>query len=126
MSDFCLRFYRCKGQPVKKHHHQLRIITQSNLQHHTATTIIKANKQQRMKLSTGITALAITLALCFNKTINAQVGLTFIQRPIYYYGRPWQSILLCTRGGGLISPDGWRWDTGAVPLPGGGAAPEHC
>ena len=76
-----------------------------------------------MKLSTRITALAILLALCFNKTINAQVGLTFIHDPSTIMEDHGKYFTFGTRGGGLISQDGWRWDTGAV-RPGGGAAPD--
>ena len=67
-------------------------------------------------LLAGILALA-----CVSAT--AQVGAPYIHDP--------STIQLCdgkyytfgTGGGGLISADGWTWESGAV-RPGGGAAPD--
>ena len=68
----------------------------------------------------GAVALASLLA---SKTVSAQVGAPYIHDP--------STIMLCdgkyytfgTGGGGLISEDGWVWNSGAV-RPGGGAAPD--
>ena len=68
----------------------------------------------------GAIALASLLA---SKTVSAQVGAPYIHDP--------STIMLCdgkyytfgTGGGGLISEDGWVWNSGAV-RPGGGAAPD--
>lgn len=76
-----------------------------------------------MKFSKGITGLIILLALCSGKTIHAQTGLTFIHDPSTIMEDHGRYYTFGTRGGGLISSDGWHWDTGAV-RPGGGAAPD--
>lgn len=68
----------------------------------------------------GITAL---LSVLLSGTITAQIGKPFIHDP--------STIAICdgkyytfgTGGGGLISEDGWTWNSGAV-RPGGGAAPD--
>jgi arabinan endo-1,5-alpha-L-arabinosidase len=76
-----------------------------------------------MKFSLRITGLAILLASCLHKTMTAQVGITFIHDPSTITEDHGKYYTFGTRGGGLISQDGWRWDTGAV-RPGGGAAPD--
>ncbi|CAM3881216.1 family 43 glycosylhydrolase [Mucilaginibacter galii] len=61
--------------------------------------------------------------LCSTQAARAQIGKPFIHDP--------STITLCdgkyytfgTRGGGLISEDGWTWNGGAE-RPGGGAAPD--
>ncbi|HLO59878.1 MAG TPA: family 43 glycosylhydrolase [Bacteroidales bacterium] len=74
------------------------------------------------KIYTKISAV-ILLSLCLAGYASAQKGKPFIHDP--------STIMLCdgkyytfgTRGGGLISEDGWIWNSGAE-RPGGGAAPD--
>jgi len=74
---------------------------------------------KRMKI-TGITAL---LAILTAQTLIAQVGKPFIHDPSTIVECEGKYYTFGTGGGGLISEDGWRWNSGAV-RPGGGAAPD--
>jgi arabinan endo-1,5-alpha-L-arabinosidase len=77
-----------------------------------------------MKLSKQIiAAIALLSSVCLNETLMAQVGKPFIHDPSTIMECEGKYYTFGTRGGGLISEDGWRWDSGAV-RPGGGAAPD--
>ena len=67
-------------------------------------------------LLTGLLALACISAA-------AQVGKPFIHDPSTIMECDGKYYTFGTGGGGLISADGWVWDSGAV-RPGGGAAPD--
>lgn len=66
---------------------------------------------------------AIALSLFLTVTAIAQIGKPFIHDPSTIAECDGKYYTFGTRGGGLISEDGWRWDSGAV-RPGGGAAPD--
>src|SRR5690349_24101982 len=76
-----------------------------------------------MKLKNKIKGIATVFTLLLTGSVIAQIGKPFIHDP--------SSIMVCdgkyytygTRGGGLISEDGWTWNGGAE-RPGGGAAPD--
>ncbi|WP_413668337.1 family 43 glycosylhydrolase [Mucilaginibacter sp. Mucisp86] len=76
-----------------------------------------------MNFITKISGAIASLSICAASAVFAQVGKPFIHDP--------STIMLCdgkyytfgTFGGGLISDDGWTWNSGAV-RPGGGAAPD--
>lgn len=67
----------------------------------------------------GILLLSVPLV----GSVMAQIGRPFIHDPSTIVECDGKYYTFGTRGGGLISEDGWRWDTGAV-RPGGGAAPD--
>ena len=73
----------------------------------------------RIKTS-GITAL---LSLLLAGTVTAQIGKPFIHDPSTIMECEGKYYTFGTGGGGLISEDGWTWNSGAV-RPGGGAAPD--
>jgi arabinan endo-1,5-alpha-L-arabinosidase len=75
-----------------------------------------------MKLRIKIFAIALLL-VCLSQTVIAQVGRPFIHDPSTIMQSDGKYFTFGTGRGGLISEDGWRWDTGAV-RPGGGAAPD--
>jgi len=75
--------------------------------------------KERIKV---IGALAL-LSLCFSRTAIAQVGKPFIHDPSTIMSCEGKYYTFGTGGGGLISEDGWTWNSGAV-RPGGGAAPD--
>ncbi len=54
---------------------------------------------------------------------SAQIGWPFIHDPSTIMECEGKYYTFGTRGGGLISTDGYRWDSGGV-RPGGGAAPD--
>ena len=69
---------------------------------------------------------AFTSALfmvCFTFNLTAQVGKPFIHDPSTIMECDGKYYTFGTRGGGLISEDGWIWNSGAE-RPGGGAAPD--
>jgi arabinan endo-1,5-alpha-L-arabinosidase len=76
-----------------------------------------------MKLRIKILGATALLFVLLTKAVTAQIGKPFIHDP--------STITLCdgkyytfgTRGGGLISEDGWTWNSGGE-RPGGGAAPD--
>lgn len=68
----------------------------------------------------GTTALLFTL---LNTSAFAQVGKPFIHDPSTIMECDGKYYTFGTRGGGLISEDGWVWNGGAE-RPGGGAAPD--
>src|SRR5215218_7569461 len=76
-----------------------------------------------MKINIKIGMLATVLSILFTSTLIAQVGRTFIHDPSTIMECEGKYYTFGTRGGGLISEDGWRWDSGGV-RPGGGAAPD--
>jgi arabinan endo-1,5-alpha-L-arabinosidase len=73
---------------------------------------------KRMK----ITRIAILLVL-ITQTLKAQVGKPFIHDPSTIVECDGKYYTFGTGGGGLISEDGWTWNSGGV-RPGGGAAPD--
>ncbi|MGF2412221.1 family 43 glycosylhydrolase [Ferruginibacter sp.] len=76
-----------------------------------------------MKSSFKIVNAIVLLVLCFTLTATAQVGRPFIHDPSTIMECEGSYYTFGTRGGGLISRDGYRWDSGGV-RPGGGAAPD--
>src|SRR5450631_2801977 len=76
-----------------------------------------------MKLRIKIIS-AIALFSCWSTgTASAQVGKPFIHDPSTITECEGKYYTFGTGGGGLISEDGWTWNSGAV-RPGGGAAPD--
>ena len=63
------------------------------------------------------------LSVFASKTAEAQVGHPFIHDPSTIVFCDGKYYTFGTGGGGLISADGWHWESGAV-RPGGGAAPD--
>jgi arabinan endo-1,5-alpha-L-arabinosidase len=76
-----------------------------------------------MKLIIKIIAAIGLLSIGSNKTVMAQVGKPFIHDPSTITECDGKYYTFGTGGGGLISEDGWTWNSGAV-RPGGGAAPD--
>ena len=68
----------------------------------------------------GTTAL---LSIWLIGTVNAQIGKPFIHDPSTIVECEGKYYTFGTRGGGLISEDGWTWNEGGI-RPGGGAAPD--
>lgn len=67
--------------------------------------------------------LALAFVAAVSNSLVAQVGKPFIHDPSTIAESDGKYYTFGTRGGGLISDDGYRWDTGGV-RPGGGAAPD--
>ncbi|RYY60005.1 MAG: glycoside hydrolase, partial [Chitinophagaceae bacterium] len=67
--------------------------------------------------------ILLLAALCCVAELEAQTGKPFIHDPSTLMKSDGKFYTFGTRGGGLISDDGWKWDTGGV-RPGGGAAPD--
>ncbi|MDD4533671.1 MAG: family 43 glycosylhydrolase [Prevotella sp.] len=68
----------------------------------------------------------IMLAMCqilWNALASAQIGNPFIHDPSTIMECEGKYYTFGTGGDGLMSADGWTWDTGAI-RPGGGAAPD--
>jgi arabinan endo-1,5-alpha-L-arabinosidase len=63
------------------------------------------------------------MSLLLNSTISAQVGKPFIHDPSTIMECDGKYYTFGTGRGGLISEDGWTWNSGAE-RPGGGAAPD--
>jgi arabinan endo-1,5-alpha-L-arabinosidase len=76
-----------------------------------------------MKLRIKVLGSVALLLLCVSGTAIAQIGKPFIHDPSTITQCDGKYYTFGTGRGGLISEDGWRWDTGAV-RPGGGAAPD--
>ena len=70
-----------------------------------------------------LTGAAMVLALSMAQTANAQIGKPYIHDPSTIAECEGKYYTFGTGGGGLISADGWTWDSGAE-RPGGGAAPD--
>ena len=70
-----------------------------------------------------LTGAAMVLALSMAQTVNAQIGKPYIHDPSTIAECEGKYYTFGTGGGGLISADGWTWDSGAE-RPGGGAAPD--
>lgn len=69
------------------------------------------------------TLLSVALVCTGITTASAQVGQPYIHDPSTIAECEGKYYTFGTGGGGLISPDGWTWEGGAV-RPGGGAAPD--
>lgn len=76
-----------------------------------------------MKEKIKILGAAALLLVLFAGTVKAQVGSPFIHDPSTIMEDNGKFYTFGTGGGGLISEDGWVWNSGAV-RPGGGAAPD--
>ncbi len=76
-------------------------------------------------MKTGIKNIgaSVIISLCLTGTITAQVGRPFIHDPSTIMECEGKYYTFGTGGGGLISEDGWTWNSGAT-RPGGGAAPD--
>jgi len=70
-----------------------------------------------------LTLVMTLLALCSTGRLAAQVGKPFIHDPSTITVCDGKYYTFGTRGGGLISEDGWTWNPGGE-RPGGGAAPD--
>lgn len=66
---------------------------------------------------------SILAALTFGIAANAQIGAPYIHDPSTIAECDGKYYTFGTGGGGLISEDGWTWNSGA-DRPGGGAAPD--
>jgi arabinan endo-1,5-alpha-L-arabinosidase len=75
-----------------------------------------------MKLNTIIFTMALLTVSSIYKA-GAQVGKPFIHDPSTITACDGKYYTFGTRGGGLISDDGWTWNSGGE-RPGGGAAPD--
>jgi len=71
----------------------------------------------------NITRVLPLLAYCLTGTAVAQVGKPFIHDPSTIMECDGRYYTFGTGSGGLISEDGWTWNSGGV-RPGGGAAPD--
>ncbi len=76
-----------------------------------------------MKASNKIKSAAAGLALLLSGTALAQIGKPFIHDPSTIMESDGKYYTFGTRGGGLVSEDGWKWISGGE-RPGGGAAPD--
>jgi hypothetical protein len=76
-----------------------------------------------MKLRNKILGATALLSFALAGTITAQIGKPFIHDPSTIMECDGKYYTFGTGGGGLISEDGWTWNSGAV-RPGGGAAPD--
>jgi arabinan endo-1,5-alpha-L-arabinosidase len=76
-----------------------------------------------MKLRMKIICAAALLSVFLTGTVTAQTGKPFIHDPSTIMKSDGKYYTFGTGGGGLISEDGWTWNSGAV-RPGGGAAPD--
>ncbi|MDX9811269.1 MAG: family 43 glycosylhydrolase [Bacteroidales bacterium] len=75
-----------------------------------------------MKNKSKILATALFF-ICFTGALTAQIGNPFIHDPSTIMECEGKYYTFGTGAGGLISEDGWTWNSGAV-RPGGGAAPD--
>jgi arabinan endo-1,5-alpha-L-arabinosidase len=76
-----------------------------------------------MKLKIKIKDTIVLVSLLLSLTASAQIGKPFIHDPSTIMECDGKYYTFGTRGGGLISEDGWTWNEGGV-RPGGGAAPD--
>ena len=75
-----------------------------------------------MKTKTIFLSVATLLSLLISEKATAQIGELYT-RSFHHYGMRRQILHLRYSGGGLISEDGWTWNSGGV-RPGRGAAPD--
>ena len=75
-----------------------------------------------MKSKTKVIGAIALLSVLITTTARAQVGKPFIHDPSTIMECEGRYYTFGTRGGGLISQDGWTWNGGGE-RPGGGAAP---
>lgn len=75
-----------------------------------------------MKINIILPGVIALLSACI-QTLTAQVGKPFIHDPSTITECEGKYYTFGTRGGGLISDDGWTWNGGGE-RPGGGAAPD--
>ena len=66
---------------------------------------------------------ALTAAVMLAQSAQAQIGRPYIHDPSTIAECDGKYYTFGTGGGGLISEDGWTWNSGAE-RPGGGAAPD--
>ena len=67
---------------------------------------------------------SVLVALLASGSAKAQIGQPWIHDPstlAFSDGKWWT---FGTGGGGLVSEDGWTWQSGIAERPGGGAAPD--
>ena len=76
-----------------------------------------------MKSRIALLGAVALVSIFASKTANAQVGAPYIHDPSTIVECDGKYYTFGTGGGGLISEDGWTWNSGAV-RPGGGAAPD--
>ncbi|MEO7976219.1 family 43 glycosylhydrolase [Flavobacterium sp.] len=76
-----------------------------------------------MKIRNKLIGAIALLSIWLSGTVNAQTGKPFIHDPSTIMECEGKYYTFGTRGGGLISDDGWTWNEGGV-RPGGGAAPD--
>lgn len=76
-----------------------------------------------MKLRIKILGAIALFSVCLTRPAAAQVGKPFIHDPSTIMECEGKYYTFGTGGGGLMSEDGWTWNSGAV-RPGGGAAPD--
>ena len=76
-----------------------------------------------MKLHDSIKTVLLILSIVTTGTLEAQIGKPFIHDPSTIMECDGKYYTFGTGGGGLISEDGWNWQSGAV-RPGRGAAPD--
>ena len=76
-----------------------------------------------MKRQNMILGLSALLAAAFTVNSSAQIGSPFIHDPSTIVKCDGKYYTFGTGGGGLMSEDGWTWQSGAQ-RPGGGAAPD--
>jgi arabinan endo-1,5-alpha-L-arabinosidase len=76
-----------------------------------------------MKLKDKIKVIAALFSVLLTVTVVAQKGKPFIHDPSTIMECEGNYYTFGTRGGGLISEDGWTWNSGAE-RPGEGAAPD--
>jgi arabinan endo-1,5-alpha-L-arabinosidase len=76
-----------------------------------------------MKSKFNIKGVALLVSFLSTGAVGAQVGKPFIHDPSTIMECEGKYYTFGTRGGGLISDDGWTWNGGAE-RPGGGAAPD--
>lgn len=76
-----------------------------------------------MKIRNKLMGTTALLSIWLAGTVNAQIGKPFIHDPSTIVECEGKYYTFGTRGGGLISEDGWTWNEGGV-RPGGGAAPD--
>jgi arabinan endo-1,5-alpha-L-arabinosidase len=77
----------------------------------------------KMKLKNTIVGVSALFTVCYTGTSTAQVGKPFIHDPSTIVECNGKYYTFGTGSGGLMSEDGWVWNSGAV-RPGGGAAPD--
>ena len=76
-----------------------------------------------MKSCLLTSAVSMLFFLCLPHSALAQIGKPYIHDPSTIMKCDGKYYTFGTGGGGLISNDGWVWNSGAV-RPGGGLAPD--